>query len=129
MNKSKFSFWTLLILFITFSACMRPKSLSIVIVQSDSKIYAFGNPKVEFTQNGAKLNYIIPGAIVIFKVDYKILEQQGLSGEVYQISKDKILKKIGNIDTSMTNLEIVDRYMYKKDQIIADKEFVEIDLK
>ncbi len=129
MKNSAYYLVIALILALMPSSCLRPQSLTLVIIHSESKMYVIGDPNVEYTHNGARLNYLIPGAIVVFKTDYKILGQQGLQGEVYQISKDNILVKIGTVDTALDKWDLADRYLYKKVQIMADKEFSEIDLK
>jgi hypothetical protein len=117
----------LLMLLLTWS-CLKPKSLRVVVIDAGNKMYAFGDPRVEFEYSGARLNYLIPGTIVAFKAKYVILGQEGLPGELFQIDRYSQMKKTGTFDTSMAVMDIMLEYIYRKDQIIEDKELIEVDL-
>jgi len=122
---------SLIIIFISIllTSCGGTKSQNVVIINSTKKMYAIGEPLVVFKSSAAMLNYYSPGTIVVFKVDYKILKQQGKSGEVYWIDKDSKLIKIGSIDTATPNKTIVKKYYYQTDITDDGIDFDEIDLK
>jgi hypothetical protein len=126
-NKNAILFISFLLVFLSWS-CLKPKSLRVVVIESEKKMFAFGDPRVEFSYSGAKLNYLIPGTIVAFKVKYIILGQEGQPGDLFQIDKNSHMQKIGTFDTSMAVMDIMMEYIYRKDQIIEDKELIEVDL-
>jgi len=121
----------LLIIFFSllFIACGGPKSPIVVIIQSETKAFAVGDPPVVFKSYGAMLDYFSGGTIVVFKVDYQLLKQKGQSGMVYRIDKDLKLNKLETIDTSLSNLDLVKKYLYSKNISEEDLELEEIDLK
>jgi len=94
-----------------FSDCGGPKSRIVVVVHKDKSIFVAGEPHVKYSSRGASLDYFIPGAIMALKTDYKILNQEGKSGKIYQISKDTILTEIETFDIEMNDTAIVNKFL------------------
>jgi hypothetical protein len=118
----------LLSIMIFFTSCSGSKSQNVVIIESKNKMFSAGEPEVIFKSYGAILNYFNPGAIVICKLDYTIQNQQGLSGNVYRIDKDLKLLKLEALDTTLSNIEIAEKYLYTKGKINDEIVLEEIDL-